>query len=154
MKNILSMMFSIFFVVSASFATAKTPLYLNPVAKNGVISIKKTELSKDATFVNYKVGDVTVQLIAVIADDNTYRISFNTCQSCNPSPKAYFVQKGKKLICQNCGNQFIMNDVGSASYGCNPARIPFKENSSEIFVSTDVLEKASPAFRKWQGKTE
>ena len=47
-----------------------------------------------------------------------------------------------------------MNDVGSASYGCNPARIPFKENSSEIFVSTDVLEKASPAFRKWQGKTE
>ena len=31
-------------------------------------------------------------------------MAFNTCQVCNPSPKAYFVQNGKNFICQNCKN--------------------------------------------------
>ncbi|MCR5289499.1 MAG: DUF2318 domain-containing protein [Treponema sp.] len=136
------------------FANAKNPLFFNPKPENGIISIKKSQLSKDAAFINYKAGDITVQLIVVIADDNTYRVSFNTCQSCNPSPKAYFVQKGKKLICQNCGNQFTMNDVGKASYGCNPARIPFTETATELSISTEVLEKVAPAFKRWQGRTE
>ena len=79
-----------------TFAAAKKPKYITPIPKNNQITIKKSQLTKDASFINYKAGDITVQLIAVIADDNTYRVSFNTCQSCNPSPKAYFVQQGKK----------------------------------------------------------
>ena len=136
------------------FASAKNPVFLNPSAKNGVIAIKKSKLTKDAAYVNYKAGDITVQLIAVTADDGTYRLSFNTCQSCNPSPKAYFVQKGRKLVCQNCGNEFTMNDVGKPSYGCNPAQIPFTQNDTELLVSTEVLEKVAPAFKRWQGPTK
>ena len=67
------------------FASAKNPVFLNPSAKNGVIAIKKSKLTKDAAYVNYKASDITVQLIAVTADDGTYRLSFNTCQSCNPA---------------------------------------------------------------------
>ena len=147
MKKLLlvTMLFALIF--GLTFAAAKKPKYITPVPKNGQITIKKSQLSKDASFINYKAGDITVQLIAVIADDNTYRLSFNTCQSCNPSPKAYFVQQGKKLVCQNCGNQFTMNDVGTASYGCNPARIPFSQTDSEIVVSTEILEKVAPAFK-------
>lgn len=153
MKRFFSTVFAVF-VLSTALASAKTPLFLNPQAENGMISIKKSDLSKDAAFVNYKAGGITVQLIAVIADDRDYRLSFNTCQSCNPSPKAFFVQKGRKLVCQNCGNKFTMNDVGIASYGCNPARIPFTQTDTELLVSTEVLEKAAPAFRQWKGKTE
>lgn len=153
-KNIFTLLFSFICFTGLGFANAKNPVFFNPAAGNGMISIKKSQLSKDAAFVNYKVGEITVQLIAVIADDNTYRLSFNTCQSCNPSPKAYFLQKGRKLVCQNCGNQFTMNDVGAASFGCNPARIPFTQTDTEIFVSTEILEKAAPAFRLWQGITK
>ena len=134
-----------------TFAAAKKPKYIMPIPKNNQITIKKSQLTKDASFINYKAGDITVQLIAVIADDNTYRVSFNTCQSCNPSPKAHFVQQGKKLVCQNCGNQFTMNDVGKASYGCNPAKIPFTQTDSEIVVSTEILDMAAPAFKRWKG---
>lgn len=153
MKKLLlvTMLFALIF--GLTFAAAKKPKYITPVPKNGQITIKKSKLSKDASFINYKAGDITVQLIAVIADDNTYRLSFNICQSCNPSPKAYFVQQGKKLVCQNCGNQFTMNDVGTASYGCNPAMIPFSQTDSEIVVSTEILEKVAPAFKNWRGIT-
>ncbi len=78
---------------------------------------------------------------------------YNTCQSCNPSPKAFFVQQGRKLVCQNCGNQFTMNDVGKSSYGCNPAQIPFTQTDNELLVSTAVLEKVAPAFTRWQGRS-
>ena len=152
MKRFFSTVFAVF-VLSTVLASAKTPLFLNPQAENGMISIKKSDLSKDAAFVNYKAGGITVQLIAVISDDGNYRLSFNTCQSCNPSPKAYFVQQGRKLVCQNCGNQFTMNDVGKSSYGCNPAQIPFTQTDNEFLVSTAVLEKAAPAFKRWQGRT-
>ena len=145
----------LFGLISAlSFAAAKNTQYITPVPQGGQISIKKSQLTKDASFINYKSGEITVQLIAVIADDNSFRVAFNTCQSCNPAPKAYFVQQGRKLECQNCGNQFTMNDVGSPSYGCNPARIPFTQTDSEILISTEILEKAAPEFRNWQGSVK
>ena len=144
-----SMLFAL--ISGMTFAAAKKPQYITPLPKNGQISVEKSQLTKDASFINYKTGDITVQLIAVIADDNSFRVSFNTCQSCNPAPKAYFVQQGKKLVCQNCGNQFTMNDVGSPSYGCNPARIPFTQTDSEIIISTEILEQSALAFKRWQG---
>ena len=151
MKKLLLVTMLFALISGLTFAAAKRPQYITPLPKNGQIAIKKSQLSKDASFINYKAGDVTVQLIAVIADDNTYRLSFNTCQSCNPSPKAFFAQQGKKLICQNCGNQFTMNDVGKASYGCNPAMLPFTQTDSELVVSTEILDKVAPAFKRWRG---
>jgi hypothetical protein len=47
-----------------------------------------------------------------------------------------------------------MNDVGSPFYGCNPARIPFTQTDSEILISTEIFEKAAPAFRNWQGSVK
>lgn len=119
---VLTIAFALIFGVN--IASAKNPFFLNPESKNGELVIKKSSLSKDATFVNYKVNGKTVQLIAVIADDNSYRLSFN------------------------------MNDVGKASYGCNPAQIHFDERKDELVVSTDILEKVAPAFKNWQGQTE
>ena len=119
---VLTIVFALIFGVN--IASAKNPLFLNPESKNGELVIKKSSLSKDATFVNYKVNGKTVQLIAVIADDNSYRLSFN------------------------------MNDVGKASYGCNPAQLPFDERKDELVVSTEILEKVAPAFKNWQGQTE
>lgn len=153
MKKLL--LITMLFTLLSTFAfAAKKSKYITPVPKNGQITIKKSQLSKDATYINYKAGDITVQLIAVIADDNTYRLSFNTCQNCNPSPKAFFAQKGKNLVCQNCGNLFTMNDVGAASYGCNPAMISYTQTDSELIVSTEILEKVAPAFKRWQGPVD
>ena len=93
-----------------------------------------------------------VQLIAVNASDGTSRISLNTCQSCSPSPMAYFAEENGKLVCQNCGNEFTTDDVGKTASGCNPMSIKHEENDSQIIVSTDTLKQYEDLFTNWQGK--
>lgn len=94
-----------------------------------------------------------MQLIAGIASDGSARVALNTCQVCNPSPKAYFAQNGSKLVCQNCGNKFTMDDVGDAASGCNPTQVDHAESNGVITVATSALDAEVKAFAKWQGPT-
>ena len=119
---------------------------------NGKIIIDKNKLSKEATFINYDSNGTTIQLIAGIASDGTYRVSLNTCQSCNPSPLAYFVEDNGNLICQNCGNSFSMDDVGVNAIGCNPTNIEVEEDSNSITIDTKILDNYSSMFSNWEGK--
>ena len=133
-------------------ATSKAT-FVTPTPADGVISIAVSDLTTAPTYINYNANGTTVQLIAGIASDGTARIALNTCQVCNPSPKAYFAQNGSKLVCQNCGNKFTMDDVGDAASGCNPTQIEFTESNGVITVPTSALDAEVKAFAKWQGPT-
>lgn len=52
-----------------------------------------------------------MEVIAVKDSGGTVRTAFNTCQVCYSSGKGYYKQKGDKLVCQNCGNAFTMDQV-------------------------------------------
>lgn len=52
-----------------------------------------------------------MEVIAVKDSGGTVRTAFNTCQVYYSSGKGYYKQKGDKLICQNCGNAFTMDQV-------------------------------------------
>jgi uncharacterized membrane protein len=125
--------------------------YLNPEVQDNQLKIAKTELSDHVKFINYDSNGTTIQLIAVIASDDTYRLSLNTCQSCNPSPRAYFNENAGKLVCQNCGNAFTADDVGVSSSGCHPMNIEYEEDENFIIVAADVLDGYQSAFAHWQG---
>lgn len=56
------------------------------VNDNGDIIINSSDTTSDATYINYVVDDVIIQLIAVRGTDDLVHLAFNTCQSCNPSP--------------------------------------------------------------------
>ena len=73
------------------------------------VIINTNSITKTVTFVNYKLDDITIQFIVVKRSDGTIGIAFNTCQVCNPSPNAYFIQKGDYFECQNCGNRFTID---------------------------------------------
>lgn len=127
--------------------------YVTPTIVDDTITIPKSEISEKPLYVNYDASGTTVQLIFVIASDGTYRVSLNTCQSCNPSPRAYFTEKNGKLVCQNCGNQFTTDDVGVSARGCNPMNIEYEENAEGITLQTSVLDFYKEYFAKWQGPT-
>ena len=85
--------------------------------------------------------------------DGTVRTAFNTCQVCNGSRKAYFVEQGDKVVCQNCGNAFGREDVGVLSGGCNPYPIfaEDREDSEEaVRISYDFLSGAESLFTRWK----
>lgn len=138
---------------SSKTSTTSTAAFVTPTPQDGAISVNVADLSEAPTFVNYDANGTTVQLIAGIASDGTARIALNTCQVCNPSPKAYFAQSGNKLVCQNCGNKFTMDDVGDAALGCNPTQVEFTESNGVISVPTSALDAEAKAFAKWQGPT-
>ncbi len=138
---------------SGQASSAGTATFVTPTPQDGAITVNVADLTEAPTFVNYDANGTTVQLIAGIASDGSARIALNTCQVCNPSPKAYFAQNGSKLVCQNCGNKFTMDDVGDAASGCNPTQIEFTESNGVITVPTSALDAEAKAFAKWQGPT-
>ena len=130
--------------------------FLNVEANNdGNIIIDTTNITSTATFVNYKVDNVTIQFVVVKGTDGVVRIAFNTCQSCNPSPNAYFVQKGEYLECQNCGNRFHIDEIGEAKGGCNPHPVEEKEISeNKIILTKDYVDTFKEKFENFNGPTE
>ena len=94
-----------------------------------------------------------LEVIAVKDSTGTIRTAFNTCQICYDSGKGYYKQEGDKLVCQNCGNSFTMDQVGEISRGCDPWPI-LDENKTvtdeEIEISYDFLKASADIFANWK----
>ena len=108
-----------------------------------------SDISETAKFYSVTIYGTKMEVIAVTAPDRTIRTAFNTCQICNGSPLAYFVQQGNTLECQTCGNRFPMNRVGIGAGGCNPVPI-FDEDrtttAESIMVSYETLQANAHRF--------
>ena len=129
----------------------KADVYVTLAVENGEIAIDADTLTSDPIYVNYDSNGTNIQLIAVKASDGTTRLSLNTCQVCNPSPRAYFKEQDGKLVCQNCGNTFTMDSVGETSGGCNPTYIGYKNIDGKLTVSTADLDTYADRFTSWGG---
>lgn len=133
---------------------SENAVYVTPAVENGEITIDADTLTSDPLYVNYDSNGTNIQLIAVKASDGTPRLSLNTCQVCNPSPRAYFKEQDGKLVCQNCGNTFTMDSVGETSGGCNPTYINYKNADGKLTVSTADLDSYADRFTSWGGPVE
>ncbi len=126
---------------------------VNPV--DGKLVIDTTNITSDVTFVNYDSNGVIIQFIVVRGTDGEVRIAFNTCQACNPSPRAYFVQEGEYLKCENCASLFHIDKIGVEKDGCNPIVVEEKEVSEDkIIIKTDYADTLRDKFVNWNGITE
>lgn len=126
--------------------------YVTVFSKDGKIVIDTKDVTSKAIFVNYEVDGVIIQFIVVRGTDGVVRIAFNTCQACNPSPKAYFIQKGDYIECQNCGNKFHINKIGIESDGCNPAPVLDKEiDGDNIIIDKTYVDSYKNKFERWNG---
>lgn len=112
--------------------------------------INQDEITSKATFFIYTLNENTkIRLFAVKSSDGVIRTAFNTCQVCNPSPKAYFEQEGNNFICQNCGNSFPANRIGIEKGGCNPIPITNDEKTVEgnkIIIKKEFIEQYKDNF--------
>ena len=131
--------------ISNNFVTVKSN-------EDGKIIIKTEDITSDVTFVNYEVDGVVIQFIVVRGTDGKVRIAFNTCQACNPSPNAYFIQVGEYLQCQNCGNKFHIDKIGIEKGGCNPTPVEEREEKDDaIIIDQDYVDSYKIKFENWNG---
>ena len=117
------------------------------------LTVHTDEIGTQASFFDYDASGITVQVLAVRASDETVRLALNTCQVCNGSPYAYFVQDGDDFVCQNCHNRFSSTDVGEVSGGCNPVPITaevYKEENGTLVIPASFLDDNANRFENWK----
>lgn len=122
---------------------------------DGSLTIDAGGISTDVSYYNYDANGTTVQFLALRDKDDVIHAAFNTCQSCSPSPKAYYLQQGKLLVCQNCGFEFSAEEVGLVQGGCNPWPVEgILITSGEIVIPAASALAMEPAFRNWAGPAD
>ena len=117
--------------------------------------IDPAELTETMRLYNYDVDGSTVQILALRDSAGAVHVAFNTCQSCSPSPKAYYLQEDGKLICQNCKFAFTAEEVGLTKGGCNPWPIDdIQITQTEIRIPKASVDAMGSVFQNWAGPKE
>ncbi|WP_428864426.1 Fe-S-containing protein [Clostridium sediminicola] len=119
----------------------------------GQLVINKADITKTASFYPYESNGTYMEIIAVRANDDTVRTALNTCQVCYNSGRGYYEQLGDKLICNNCGNQFTIDQIERIKGGCNPVPILDEmktEDIETITIDPEYLVAFEPLFTNWK----
>lgn len=164
MKKISQFILILILVLTVNGCSTKTKEVKKQV-ENKYITVKANEdnniildtskITSTATFVNYNDDGIIIQFILVRGTDGKVRIALNTCQVCNPSPKAYFIQEGEYLVCQNCGTKFHINNIGIEKGWCNPTPVEEKqEEDNKIIISKDYIDTFKSKFKNLKEKTK
>lgn len=113
--------------------------------------IAKKDLSRKAQYYPVQIEGQYMEIIAVIASDNSIRVVFNACVVCYKSGKGFFLPSGDDLVCQNCGNRYPSNSLEMQRGGCNPVPVGAKNRSEKdgnIIISQKFLKQAKDYFAK------
>lgn len=130
----------------------KTPDTVEDTA-TGQLMINKSDVTKTASFYPLESNGTYMEIIAVRANDDTVRTALNTCQVCYRSGRGYYEQLGDALICNNCGNQFTIDQIEVQKGGCNPVPIlddMKTEDGDQIAIDLDSLVAYEPLFANWK----
>ena len=117
------------------------------------LMIDISELSATPKFFIAEVNGTPMEIVALMASDDTVRTAFNTCQVCYSSGRGYYEAEGDELVCQNCGNRFTGDAVGVESGGCNPVPITEKNRTLQdgvITIPGALLSEGSVIFKNWK----
>lgn len=144
-------------LVVASLTLAGCESGATATSQSGTLNGSEVEFSlanldKGAQFFTYQTEAGKVGLLAVKDSTSAVRVALDTCQVCNGSPKAYFLEKDGVLQCQNCVNTFSYDIVGDTSQGCEP--MPMDSTSwhvggDTLSVDEAALENVAPLFSTW-----
>lgn len=123
------------------------------IESGGSLIIPVSDISSTAQFYSIEIDGVRMEVLAVKDSDGNIRTAFNTCQICYSSGRGYYVQDGDRLFCQNCGNQFTMDQVEIESGSCNPWPIAAENKTvtdDAIEISYDFLKESKDIFANWK----
>lgn len=136
-------------VMAAASSTTKTTEKKASKATDDKEDKKETTKIEKGDSLTIKTDDLSEDAEGIV------RTAFNTCQICYDSGNGYYKQEGDKLVCQNCGNSFAMDQVGETAGGCNPYPILDDDKTAtedEIQISYEFLKESSDIFANWKRK--
>ena len=142
--------------VSAGLKEITGKIYQVEIDEDGNIVIDKDKITEEVSYYSYEYDGVIIGLLAVKDENGKFHVVINTCQSCGGTPRAYFVQVGNKIQCQNCGNTFLITELDNLETGgCNPIGIEeLEEQDDKFIIDHEELEQYKDKFENWKGPTK
>lgn len=111
------------------------------------VSIAISDLSEDASFFNYEAPTATVSYFAVLDDGGEPHVAFDACDVCYGAGLGYS-QDGDVMVCNNCGNEFSVDGLGSENQGggCWPGYLPAEITDDQVIIMHADLEAGAWYF--------
>ena len=109
-----------------------------------VLKVPLSGISKNAQFYDYQ----GIEFFVVLASDGTPKTAFNACDVCFGSKKGYS-QKGGDMVCNNCGNHYAIDGLGTKNImggGCWPGYLPKSIEGDFLVIKKFDLEAGRYRF--------
>ncbi|MBU2497165.1 MAG: DUF2318 domain-containing protein [Nanoarchaeota archaeon] len=106
------------------------------------LTIPLSEITGQAKFYDYKIDGTTISFFAVKASDGSIKTGFDACDVCYSSKKGYR-QEGNYMVCNNCGNKYPINGIGTENKnpgGCWPGYLPSKSDGENLLIKKSDIE--------------
>lgn len=116
----------------------------NSVSEDDLFKISLSEVSDVATY--HEVDGV--EFFVVKTADGSIKTAFDACDVCYGAQKGYS-QEGDYMICNNCGNRYPINGLGTENTqggGCWPGYLESRVEGNFLVIKESDLKKGSYRF--------
>ncbi len=145
---IVCLVFLVTAVLTKGFGLIRSNL-TSPTATNinGSIIIPVSDITNSAKWYEYDSGTNAIKFFIVKTSDGSIKTAFDACDVCYAQKKGYR-QEGDYMICNNCGNRYPINGLGTENKipgGCWPGHL-----SNIIKGDNIVIEKSDLENNQWR----
>ena len=123
---------------------------------NSIISLEKdeikihiSEISDKARWYEYEKDGIKIKFFVVKASDGSIKTAFDACDICYKNKMGYR-QEGDYIVCNNCGNKYLIDDLGIKnikSGGCLPGFLPNIVKDDNVLIKKSDIEKGVWRFK-------
>ena len=109
-----------------------------------VIKIPLSGISSNAEFYDYQ----GIEFFVVRASDGSMKTAFNACDVCYRAKKGYR-QEGGDMVCNNCGNHYAIDGIGTknlAGGGCWPGYLESSVEGDYLIIAKSSLDAGRYRF--------
>lgn len=108
---------------------------------DSVINIPVSSVSTTAKWYTYNSNGVNVRYFLVKGSDSKIHLATDACDVCYSQKKGYR-QANAAMKCNNCGNEFAINSIGTENTagGCWPSYLPMSIQSDYVVIKTSDLD--------------
>ncbi|WP_455278653.1 DUF2318 domain-containing protein [[Eubacterium] cellulosolvens] len=110
--------------------------------EESVVKIPTSEIGTSAKWYTSNSNGDTIKYFLVKGSDGKIHLAIDACDVCYSSKRGY-KQTGEVMTCNNCGQTFPINSIGTEnlSGGCWPSHIPYETNGENIIIKKSDLNQ-------------
>jgi uncharacterized membrane protein len=154
LKTIAGVVIVIALVAIAAFAISKggsrgpEPSEDITTTDSGNLQIQESAVTNEAKFYSFDSNGVKVRFFAVRGSDGDAHVAIDACDVCYSEKKGYR-QSGNDMVCNNCGNRYPTNSIGTENKqgGCWPSYIPINLSGGMVEITSKDLNNKRFMFK-------